>query len=72
MALPWDEVAKGSPDILQLLARGLTDPQITAELHVWVRTVSRRVTETMSAAGVNSRFQLGMRFVQAQRAVRRD
>lgn len=70
MGMPWHEAEKGAPDILHLLARGLTDEQVAKELSVSVRTVSRRVTELMRAAGARTRFELGVRFAQAELAVR--
>ncbi|AYF98945.1 helix-turn-helix transcriptional regulator [Protaetiibacter intestinalis] len=64
VAVPWNEVANGTHDILRLLARGMTDAQIAAATNQSMRTVSRRITETMRAAGVDTRFQLGMRYAQ--------
>lgn len=61
-AVPWEETTKGTSGVLELLAQGRTDAQIAAELNLSRRTVSRRVTELMRAAGASSRFQLGVRF----------
>lgn len=64
--IPWAEFEKGAPGILRLLALGWTDARIASALGVSVRTVSRRVSEVMVAAGVQSRFELGMRYALQQ------
>lgn len=60
--IPWAEFEKGAPGILRLLALGWTDARIASAMGVSVRTVSRRISEIMNAAGVQSRFELGMRY----------
>jgi len=65
-AMPWQEYEKGAAGILALLSRGWTDTRIAAAMNVSVRTVSRRVTEAMRAAGVQSRFELGMRYARGE------
>lgn len=60
VALPG--AAQGSDDasrLLTLLAAGLKDEAIARALGVGVRTVRRRVAETMDELGVRTRFQLG-------------
>ncbi|HWL02056.1 MAG TPA: helix-turn-helix transcriptional regulator [Microbacteriaceae bacterium] len=64
-AIPWDEYQKGAAGVLHLLALGWSDARIAAALGISGRTVSRRVSEAMAAAGVHSRFQLGMRYAGA-------
>lgn len=60
-----DEVAAGLSgrdlQILQLLQAGLTDFAISRRLDVSERTVGRRVSSLMRAAGAQTRFQLGWR-----------
>lgn len=48
-------------EILQLLQAGLTDFAISRRLDVSERTVGRRVSSLMRAAGAQTRFQLGWR-----------
>lgn len=60
--IPWAEYEKGGHGILRLLALGWTDTRIASATGVSVRTVSRRISEIMAAAGVQSRFELGMRY----------
>jgi|GEM_PF-1484084 len=64
--IPWGEFEKGAHGILRLLALGWTDARIASAMGVSVRTVSRRVSEVMTAAGVQSRFELGMRYALQQ------
>ncbi|MGN6274219.1 MAG: helix-turn-helix transcriptional regulator [Protaetiibacter sp.] len=64
--IPWGEFEKGAHGILHLLALGWTDVRIASAMGISVRTVSRRVSEVMSAAGVQSRFELGMRHALQQ------
>ena len=64
--IPWGEFEKGAHGILHLLALGWTDARIASAMGISVRTVSRRVSEVMSAAGVHSRFELGMRYALQQ------
>lgn len=64
--IPWSEFEKGAHGILRLLGLGWTDVRIASAMGVSVRTVSRRVSEVMAAAGVQSRFELGMRYALQQ------
>jgi DNA-binding CsgD family transcriptional regulator len=48
-------------NILQLLARGLTDQQIARRLDVSERTVGRTVSRVMRELDVRSRFEAGVR-----------
>jgi len=61
-AVPWQTYLNGSAGILELLAEGWTDARIADAMGVSTRTVSRRIAETMAAAGVQSRFALGMKY----------
>lgn len=61
-AIPWEEYSKGTAGILHLLAQGWTDARIADAMGVSMRTVSRRVSDAMTAAGVQSRFELGMKY----------
>lgn len=63
-AVPWETFVRGGPGILHLLAQGWTDRRIAEALDTSPRTVSRRVAELMQAAGVQSRFELGMKYAQ--------
>lgn len=65
-AIPWGEHQKGAAGILQLLAQDWTDERIARALGVSTRTVSRRISRMMDAAGVQSRFALGMRFARSE------
>jgi len=67
--IPWGEYEKGAAGILQMLAQGWTDARIAGAMGVSTRTVSRRVSEVMAAAGVQSRFELGMRYALHQLGV---
>lgn len=57
-----DEVA--DPQLLALLAAGLTDESIARQLGLGPRTVQRRVRQLMDRSGAQTRFQAG---VQAMR-----
>ncbi|MFC9530015.1 LuxR C-terminal-related transcriptional regulator [Streptomyces sp. NPDC057717] len=46
--------------ILSLLALGLSDRKIAAQLDISLRTVERRLRSLMELAGAQSRFQLGL------------
>jgi sugar-specific transcriptional regulator TrmB/DNA-binding CsgD family transcriptional regulator len=52
-------LAPDERQLLTLLLSGLTDASIAHQLGVSMRTVQRRVTTLMAAAGVNTRLQLG-------------
>ncbi len=69
VALPGSTA--GSDDVsrlLSLLAAGLKDEAIARALGVGVRTVRRRIAETMDELGVRTRFQLGVAAEQRQLA----
>ncbi len=61
-AVPWQTFVSGGDGILARLAQGWTDARIAAAMDVSPRTVSRRIAEMMAAAGVQSRFELGMKY----------
>lgn len=65
-ALPWDSFTRGAADILELMSAGWTDARIAQTMGLSLRTVSRRVADAMAAAGVTSRFELGLRYAQAR------
>lgn len=50
--------------LLQLLTAGVKDQAIARQLGISLRTVRRRLANVMTAAGVTSRFQLGMMAAQ--------
>lgn len=61
-AIPWESFVRGSGGVLQLLGQGWTDARIAEALGTSPRTVSRRIAEMMRSAGVQSRFELGMKY----------
>lgn len=61
-AIPWEGFVRGTGGVLHLLAQGWTDARIAEALGTSTRTVSRRIAEMMQAAGVESRFELGMKY----------
>ncbi|MBC9953766.1 hypothetical protein ICM05_03750 [Leucobacter sp. cx-42] len=62
----WDSYARGAADVLSLMSLGWTDARIAEALGLSMRTVSRRVADAMLAAGVGSRFELGIKYAQSQ------
>jgi DNA-binding CsgD family transcriptional regulator len=52
-------------EILRLLADGCTDSVVARKLGISVRTAQRLVTELASRLGARSRFQIGMRALEA-------
>lgn len=65
-AIPWEEYTKDASGTLHLLAQGWTDVRIADAMGISARTVSRRVSEAMNAAGVQSRFELGMKYALSE------
>lgn len=65
-AIPWDSFTRGTADVLELMSLGWTDARIAQAMGLSMRTVSRRVADAMQAAGVSSRFELGMKYGQQQ------
>lgn len=65
-AVPWATFLDGTSGILRLLGEGWTDARIADALGVSTRTVSRRIADAMSAAGVQSRFALGMKYALSE------
>lgn len=53
--------------VLDLLANGATDEQISRALHASERTVRRRVSAMMDSVSARSRFQLGQRAHEVRR-----
>ena len=49
-----------APEVIQLLAAGMTDSAIARQLGVSRRTVGRWIAEFMAESGVAARFQLGL------------
>lgn len=54
----------GRRQLLDLLASGAKDEQISRALGISLRTVRRRVADTLAELGVDSRFQAGMEAVR--------
>lgn len=65
-AIPWRSFARGAADVLEMMSLGWTDARIAEALGISMRTVTRRVSDAMAAAGVSSRFELGIRFAQSR------
>ncbi len=59
---PWGGDSTSADQVLRLLARGLDDDQVAAELGISIRTVRRRVADAMHEHGASSRFELGCRW----------
>lgn len=59
---------KGVTQIIDGLARGMTDDAIARSLSISSRTINRRMTLLMEAVGAHSRFQLGFRLTPELRA----
>ena len=59
---------KGLTQIIDGLARGMTDDAIARSLGISSRTINRRMTLLMEAVGAHSRFQLGFRLTPELRA----
>lgn len=64
-ARPW--IRDEHEVVLRLVATGLRDEDVAAELGTSVRTVRRRVAEAMEAYGASTRFELGYRFATGRR-----
>lgn len=58
----------GVTQIIDGLARGMTDDAIARSLGISSRTINRRMTLLMEAVGAHSRFQLGFRLTPELRA----
>lgn len=58
----WRVDSTSADAVLRLLARGLDDDQVAAELGISIRTVRRRVADAMHEHGASSRFELGCRW----------
>lgn len=58
----------GLTQIIDGLARGMTDEAIARSLGISSRTINRRMTLLMEAVGAQSRFQLGFRLTPELRA----
>ena len=56
--------ATGRRQLLDLMATGAKDEQISRALGLSLRTVRRRVAETLADLGVDTRFQAGMEAVR--------
>ena len=65
-AIPWTSYTRGASDMLELMSLGWTDLRIAESLGLSMRTVSRRIADAMAAAGVSSRFELGVRYAQSR------
>lgn len=65
-AIPWESFARGAADVLEMMSLGWTDARIADALGISMRTVTRRISDAMAAAGVSSRFELGIRFAQSR------
>lgn len=65
-AIPWESFTHGTAEVLELMSLGWTDSRIAESLGLSMRTVTRRVADAMSAAGVASRFELGIRYAHTK------
>lgn len=65
-AVPWSLYTRGTADVLELMSLGWTDLRIAESLGLSMRTVSRRIADAMAAAGVSSRFELGVRYAHSR------
>lgn len=65
-AVQWGSFVRGAADVLELMSLGWTDARIAEAMGLSMRTVTRRVAEAMAAAGVSSRFELGIRYAQSK------
>ncbi|WP_024356238.1 helix-turn-helix transcriptional regulator [Leucobacter chironomi] len=65
-AVRWSSFTRGTGDVLELMSLGWTDARIAEAMGLSMRTVTRRVSEAMAAAGVTSRFELGIRYAQSK------
>lgn len=65
-AIPWNAYERGTSDILELMSLGWTDAHIASALGVSVRTLTRRISDAMTASGVSSRFALGIKYAQSR------
>ncbi|GAA4163606.1 hypothetical protein GCM10022286_24310 [Gryllotalpicola daejeonensis] len=54
--------------VLRMLAAGLQDEQIAAQLGITPRAVRRHVAKAMADAGAETRFQLGVLYADRYRA----
>jgi len=59
-----DRVNSADRRLLELLASGLKDETIARQLDLSMRTLSRRVTDLLSALGATTRFQAGLEAVR--------
>ncbi|GIF22359.1 hypothetical protein BJ973_002680 [Actinoplanes tereljensis] len=59
-ALPYRQPRPEWPDVLRMLALGLSDRAIATAHGTSQRTVERRIAEAMAHYGVGTRFELGM------------
>lgn len=65
-AVQWHSYTRGAADVLELMSLGWTDARIAEAMGLSKRTVTRRVSEAMAAAGVSSRFELGIRYARSK------
>lgn len=65
-AVPWESFVLGTTDVLELMSLGWTDTRIAEAMGLSVRTVSRRVADAMTASGVSSRFELGIKYARSR------
>jgi DNA-binding NarL/FixJ family response regulator len=60
-------VTRGEADILALLAAGLTNADIAAQLYLSVRTVESQVSSLLAKLGARNRTDLATRHLELQR-----
>ena len=55
---PWDKLSKAERRVVELLCRGLTNPQIADELYLSRRTIQSHLYNVFKKVGVRSRTEL--------------
>jgi hypothetical protein len=64
-AAPWTAGSRRPDPVIELLCLGRSDAQIAGQLGISIRSVRRRVAETLQRTGAATRMQLGYRLGRA-------